>query len=90
MTAAFTVALEFLMRDNEIFVTGSSDVDASKIKPNDIAKPEIDYSKGYYKYGEAVAALEQGILDAKTNGNTNWEYSGITVLANLVFIIILI
>ncbi|AUD61210.1 hypothetical protein AYJ58_17770 [Shewanella sp. Pdp11] len=81
MTAAFTVALEFLMRDNEIFVTGSSDVDASKINPNDIAKPEIDYSKGYYKYGEAVAALEQGILDAKTNGNANWEYGGITVLA---------
>ena len=51
------------------------------IRKQNLARPEIYYSKGYYKYGEAVAALEQGILDAKTNGNANWEYGGITVLA---------
>jgi RHS repeat-associated protein len=63
----------------DVLVTGNSKTDPSQIDPADIARPEIDYSKGYDTYGEAMGALEQGIVDAKNSGNSKWEYGGITV-----------
>ena len=64
----------------DVVTTAGDKVDPSKINPEDIARPEIDYSSGGYKtYGEAMEVLEWNIIDAIKDGNSKWEYGGIAV-----------
>ena len=63
---------------DDVITTGARKGGKANISPEDIVKPEIDYSTPYDTYGDAVEALNTSILEAKEAGNSRWEYGGIT------------
>lgn len=87
-TAAFSYAMTWAASKyqpggktgEDVVTTARDEVDPSNINPEDIARPEIDYSSGGYKtYGEAMEVLELNMIDAIKDGNSKWEYGGIAV-----------
>ncbi len=78
-SVAFSWAVSAATADDVLITGKKKDAKSMVTEDTIVVKPEINFAKPHNSAGEAKDALNTGILDAKTNGNSNWEYGGITV-----------